>query len=146
MNDFTISHLAREANVRVETIRYYERLGILRQPLRRENGYRQYNARDAAQLLFIRKIQALGFTLKEIKQLIEVRLDNKQCCSVVKTLTTNKLADVRRKLLRLKAIESQLHHYCDGCDGPHQGGQCPLFVDMWPNYEECENRMATVSD
>ena len=87
MHDLTISQLARAASVRVETIRYYERLGLLRQPQRSENGYRQYTTGDAAQLQFIRNTQALGFTLKEIKQLINARQDNNACCTAVRAMT-----------------------------------------------------------
>jgi len=138
MNTLTISQLARAAKVRVETIRYYERLGLLRQPQRGENGYRLYNTADTAQLRFIRNLQSFGFTLREIKQLIELRLRNERCCNHIRTLTSNKLDDVRRKLLRLKVIESQLHYYSNACDDPRYGGLCPLFADLWPYVEESD--------
>lgn len=139
MNAITISQLAREARVRVETIRYYERLGLLRQPQRGENGYRLYKATDTAQLLFIRNLQSFGFTLREIKLLIELRLRKERCCKHIRALTSNKLDDVRRKILQLKVIESKLHYYNNACDDPRYDGLCPLFADLWPDVRESDD-------
>ena len=146
MHDLTISQLARAASVRVETIRYYERLGLLRQPQRSENGYRQYTTGDAAQLQFIRNTQALGFTLKEIKQLINARQDNNACCTAVRAMTTNKLADIRQKLHKLKTIESRLRYFCDSCSEPHNSISCPLINALWSQGKESKIILPGLSD
>jgi len=129
MGDFTISQLARETNVNVETIRYYERLGLMEQPLRSSNGYRHYSDHETAQLQFIRKTQALGFTLKEIKQLINLRHNPGSCCNNIQTLIENKLVHIHQQIQKLQTIETQLKHYAGS---GKKDLECSLLDALWP--------------
>jgi MerR family mercuric resistance operon transcriptional regulator len=129
MSDLTISHLARKANVNVETIRYYERRGLMQQPPRSENGYRHYDEHDAAQLRFIRDTQTLGFTLREIKQLLALRCNGPDCRHDIQQLIENKLTHVHREIQQLKAIETRLQYYT--ANGNRD--ICPLLDELWPH-------------
>lgn len=131
MQDYTISQLAREVNVNVETIRYYERLGLVRKPLRSANGYRHYMDSDVAQLHFIHNSQALGFTLKEIKQLLKIPLDNDTCCNDAQVMIKDKLNHIRGKIQQMKSIESQLQYYVASCGSNHDATACPLLDSLW---------------
>jgi MerR family copper efflux transcriptional regulator len=82
MTHLTISQLAKQAGVNVETVRYYERRGLLPQPPRRASGYRQYSQDDVAYLQFIRRAQTLGFSLKEIAELLALRVDPVRCTTI----------------------------------------------------------------
>jgi DNA-binding transcriptional MerR regulator len=139
MSDFTISQLAREANVHIETIRYYERLGMLRQPQRCGNGYRRYDDKDLAQLNFIRKTQTLGFTLKEINQLITLHNDARNNATDVMPIIKNKLSDIQLKLRQLNVIESQLRFYTDNGINIDRGSGCSFFDILWPQESKLNN-------
>src|SRR6266852_273541 len=84
MKPLTIGQVARQAGVGVETVRFYERQGLLEEPSRRESGYRQYPEDVVARLRFIRRAKELGFSLKEIAELIALRLDPATMCSDIK--------------------------------------------------------------
>ncbi|MCH8048022.1 MAG: MerR family transcriptional regulator, partial [Planctomycetes bacterium] len=80
VNSLTIGQLARRAEVGVETVRFYEREGLLEEPARRPSGYRQYDEGVVDRLRFIRRAKQLGFTLKEIRELLSLRLDPATTC------------------------------------------------------------------
>jgi len=75
METFTVGKLAKEASVNIETLRFYERRGLMPEPVRRESGYRQYSQKDVARLQFIKRAKELGFSLKEIAELLSLRVD-----------------------------------------------------------------------
>jgi len=83
MEKMTTSQLARESNVNLETIRYYERRGLIPKPPRNASGYRQYSQEDIARTKFIKRAQALGFSLREILEIFSLRIDGKlaDCCA-----------------------------------------------------------------
>jgi MerR family transcriptional regulator, copper efflux regulator len=102
----TIGKLADSAGVGVETVRYYERRGLIDQPARRSGGYRQYSEATISRLTFIRRAQELGFTLKEIAELIALDEEAAAECSDVRELAIAKVAAVQKKvddLLRMRA-------------------------------------------
>src|SRR6266702_4183461 len=121
MNTRTIGQVAKEAGVGVETLRYYEREGLLKEPPRRASGYRQY-PEDA-----VKRVQELGFSLKEITELLALRVDPATSSSEVKQRAEAKLADIQRKveeLLRMKRALEQITHLCSG-HGPVS--ECPIL-------------------
>jgi len=121
----TIGRLALAADVHVETVRYYQRLGLLREPERPLGGVRRYEHQDLARLQFIRRAKAMGFTLDEIAGLLQLK--GKRACEQTRRLTEHKLRDVRRKLEDLQRLETELVQLADECARAPQGGRCPTL-------------------
>ena len=94
MDKLTIGQLAKRAKVNIQTVRYYERRGLLPEPPRRESGYRQYSLHDLARVQFIRHAKELGFSLKEIMELLSLRVDPNTTCLDVKRRTEANIFDV----------------------------------------------------
>ena len=121
MENITISKAAALAGVGVETIRFYERKGMIAQPLKpRGGGYRQYSDEIVQHIRFIRQAQELGFSLKEIHELLSLRADPKSECSEVQRRANQKLSEVQGKLAQLKNIEAALQKIIAAC--PSHGG------------------------
>jgi len=127
METVTIGQLARKAQVHVETVRYYERRGLLPQPLRRWSGYRQYSQDDIARLRFIKRAQGLGFSLKEIADLLSLRVDPDSSCRDVKERAEAKLADIERKLQTLEHLRKALKKLVASCRGRGSTSDCPIL-------------------
>ena len=131
-----IGDLASRAGVNVQTVRYYERRGLLRDPERTSTGYRQYGADALERLRFIKGAQELGFTLIEVEDLLNLRVEDPASCSVVAERTRSKLADVRRKIRELQRMESVLTGLGSACAKRIQTAECPILeslVDMGEN-------------
>jgi DNA-binding transcriptional MerR regulator len=109
----TIGELAASARVNIETIRYYEREGILPEPPRTASGYRQYSDADRWRLAFIRRGKALGFTLKEIAELLGA--GEQRSVDEVVNLAEKRLALVERDIEALTARRDQLHRLIETC-------------------------------
>jgi MerR family transcriptional regulator, copper efflux regulator len=112
--------LAKQAHVNVETLRYYEREGLLPTPERSASGYRLYQDADVKRVSFIKKAQTLGFTLTEIKTLLALTGDGHQTAGNVKTLTEQKITLIEEKiqaLLTMKATLLELVEACPGSEG-----------------------------
>jgi Cu(I)-responsive transcriptional regulator len=127
MKTLTIGQVARQAGVGVETVRFYEREGLLEQPARRESGYRQYEDGVVARLRFIRRAKELGFTLKEIRELLALRDDPDASRADVRQRAEDKVADIEarvRDLLRMRDALLRLTAACHG-QGPADG--CPIL-------------------
>ncbi len=123
-----IGELAERAGVSVQAVRYYERRGLLAAPLRRPSGYREYGPDALGRLHFIKRGQELGFTLTEIGELLQLRLDPHTSADTVKARAEAKIADVDRRLHDLERIRHALVHLageCHGGKGPI--GECPLL-------------------
>lgn len=116
MEEFQIGKVARQTQLSVDTIRFYEKEGLLRAPLRSEGGYRLYSEADIQQLLFIRKAQELGFSLGEISELLLIQDHRTDACIHVRDLIEQRLVAVRGKLEALKGIEHQLKTALAKCD------------------------------
>lgn len=121
----TISGLALAADVHVETVRYYQRVGLMRKPQRPLGGVRRYERQDLARLQFIRRAKTMGFTLEEIAGLLQLR--GKRACAQTRRLTELKLLDVRRKLEELQRLEAELVQLADDCVRAPRGGHCPTL-------------------
>jgi MerR family transcriptional regulator, mercuric resistance operon regulatory protein len=123
--ELTIGQLAALAGVNVETIRYYQRRGLLEEPRKPLGGYRQYPADMAKRVRFIKRAQALGFTLEEIASLL--RLDVADCCADTRELAAHKIALIERKLLDLAAMRAALAALVHQCDTGQTEGPCPII-------------------
>jgi MerR family mercuric resistance operon transcriptional regulator len=127
MPALTISRLAREAGVGVETIRYYQRIGLLEEPPRPAQGYRRYPATTLARLHFIARAKQLGFTLNEIKELL---LLESSACQQVQELATQKLATIQQRIADLTAMAETLQQLLDTCHDGQQSATCPIINSL----------------
>jgi len=130
MQTFTISGLAHEAGVNVETIRFYQRRGLLDEPHKPLGSIRRYGQTEVARVLFIKAAQRIGFTLDEVAQLL--RLDDGTHCSEARAIAEHKLADVRQRLADLQRIEAALTQLVDRCAARHGQVSCPLIDALQP--------------
>jgi Hg(II)-responsive transcriptional regulator len=129
----TIGELARRARVNVQTVRYYERRGLLPEPDRTPSGYREYTDATLDRLRFIRRAQELGFTLSEIGELLVLRLDPHTTAAAVKARAESKIADVDRRIHDLQRIKHALTHLAGRCHGGRGPvGDCPLLDALGP--------------
>jgi MerR family mercuric resistance operon transcriptional regulator len=124
----TIGALAAAAAVNVETIRFYQRRGLLGEPERPHRGVRRYGPDDAARVRFIKSAQRIGFSLDEVAQLL--RLDDGTRCSEAREIAANRLADVRQRLNDLQRIEAALAALVARCVRAHGRVACPLIAAL----------------
>jgi len=127
MSSYTIGQLSRSSGTGVETIRYYEREGLISEPPRRASGYRQYPEDALSRLRFIRHAKALGFSLKDIKELLELRVTPGTTCADIRKRAETKIADVRVKLETLRQIEQALVKLTATCGGRGPISDCPIL-------------------
>lgn len=123
----TIGELAEEAGVGVETIRFYERKKLVAQPKRPGSGFRRYDDDAARRIRFIRQAQELGFTLAEIQQLLELRLDPKRSCADVKLEAETKIVDIDGKIASLRVMRTALVEITRSCSGEGPTSECPIL-------------------
>jgi MerR family mercuric resistance operon transcriptional regulator len=128
MDTFTIARLAEAAGVGVETIRFYQRKGLLAEPVRPPGGIRRYAASDVARVRFIKAAQRLGFQLSEIAQLL--RLDDGAGCRDARRIAEEKLAEVRVRLSDLRRVESALGKLVRRCTTASGRVSCPLIASL----------------
>lgn len=126
----TIGKLAKRADISIDSIRFYERRGLITEPVRTESNYRIYKREVTAQLRFIKRAQQLGFSLAEIKELLAFRNNPLASKADVKLKTEEKIADIKGRIddltRMLRALE-QLDASCDGC-GPTS--ECPILKSL----------------
>jgi len=124
----TIGKLAGAAGVHLETVRYYERIGLMPKPARTASGYRSYGVEHARRLSFIRRARELGFGIEEIKALLALTEPEHTSCADVRSLTLAHLGDVRAKIADLRRLERILASTVDRCSGDRTPA-CPV-LDM----------------
>jgi MerR family transcriptional regulator, copper efflux regulator len=125
MTIYSIGQVARQSGVSVETIRYYEKEGLLEEPERKESGYRQYKGEAVVRLSFIQQAKELGFSLKEIGELLSIKSDAK--CNAVKQLAQDKLDDVEGKIKMLQRMRKSLKKLINVCPGQAPINDCPIL-------------------
>lgn len=130
MESLTIGKVARLAEVGVETIRFYEREGLIDEPPRRESGYRQYPEDTAHRLRFIRRAKELGFTLKEIKELLALRIEPETTCEDIRRRAEAKIGDIEQKIRTLKNMKKALMKLTLACSGRGPVSECPVLEAM----------------
>ena len=122
----TIGKLAAEAGVGIDTVRFYERAGLLPKTTRSASGYRHYGADDVERLRFIRRAKHLGFTLEEITELLSLSA-GKGSRREVKALAERRLADLDSKIRELTAMRDTLAHHAQQCSGQGPVPGCPIM-------------------
>ena len=130
MNALSTGQLARQAEVGLETIRYYERRGLLAKPVRKPSGYRQYAEDAVRRLRFIKRAQQLGFTLNEIKELVALWEDPEADRSQVRQRALAKVADVEARIRDLEEVKTRLLYLSKTCHGQGSAKQCPIMLAL----------------
>lgn len=127
LQGLTAGKLAKAALVNVETLRYYERRGLLPEPPRKDSGYRVYPDTAVERLHFIKGAQALGFTLEEIRDLLNLRVDEHAHRADVRRRAQEKVEHIERKILALQAMRDALGDLIEQCHGDGPTADCPIL-------------------
>jgi len=125
-----IGYLAKKANVNIQTIRYYERIGILKPELRRESGYRVFNEDSIRRLLFIKRAQNLGFSLNDIKELLNLSASSSAGRRAAREKSIEKIAMIQEKITDLKELEKTLKKLVANCARRELTSPCPILEGM----------------
>jgi len=122
-----ITETAKEAGVNRQTLRYYERRGLLPSPARRRSGYREYS-NDAVRIVrFIKRAQELGFSLDEVDELVRLRGVRRSERHRVRAIAEGKIADIERKIAQLRSMHAALHELVDACHRGAAAAHCPII-------------------
>lgn len=130
MTGLTIGQLAQQVEVNLQTIRYYERTGLLKPSSRSDSGYRLYGGNEVQRLAFIKRAQALGFTLREIRELLELRVHDKNDCDKVRRKAQAKLAQVETKARHLMSLAKTLRTLIGSCESRRPTEHCPILASL----------------
>ena len=128
--ELTIGKVARQARVTVQTIRYYERRGLLSPSGHRDSGYRLYTQEAVQKIRFIKNAQGLGFTLKEISGLLRLRVNNRARCGTIKIKAEAKLEDIHAKIADLRAMQRVLKSLIKTCRRKSLTEECPILRSL----------------
>ena len=128
MSGMTIGTLAKTAGVNVETVRYYQRVGLVRVPGKAPRGIRRYTAQDLGRIGFIKRAQELGFALAEVRQLLE--LEDGQSCAAARSLAARKLETVEEKLADLVRLRRTLRELVASCAARRGTVACPIIATL----------------
>jgi MerR family transcriptional regulator, mercuric resistance operon regulatory protein len=126
----TIGALSKRTRVNVETIRFYERIGILAKPPRSAGGHRVYGHDQLMRLSFVRRSRELGFSLDEVRGLLQLVDGGRYTCAEVKAITLDHLADIRRKIADLRSLERTLADVASRCRGS-KVPECPVIEALF---------------
>ncbi len=132
MDALTIGKVAGLTQVGVETIRFYERQGLIDQPPRKPSGYRQYPPDTVERVRFVKRAKQLGFTLKEIKELLSLRIDSSTQCEDIRQRSMTKIDDIETRIAALEQMKAALVRLTAACDGQGSVSECPIldFLDL----------------
>ena len=125
-----IGEVADRGGVNLQTIRYYEREGLLPPPPRLPSGYRVYSEPTVRRLRFIKRAQELGFTLAEIRELLSLRIDHDRDRSEVRAIAEAKVADIEEKIRTLGAMKEALVRLTEHCRGHGPASECPILESL----------------
>ncbi len=126
----TTSELAKRGGVNLETIRYYERVGLLPKPPRSGAGYRQFSPESVRRVRFIKRAQELGFSLKEIKELLALRIAPGSTRADVRKRAETKIVDIEGKVQHLRAMKKALVRLTESCCGSGPTSDCPILESL----------------
>jgi len=130
MKSLTIGHLASASGVNLETVRYYERRGLLPKPPRTASGYRLFPIEAAQRLRFIQRAKELGFSLKEIGELLSLRVSPTTTSAGIRAKANSKIADIRSKIRTLESMERALRKLTKSCPGCGPLAECPILESL----------------
>jgi MerR family mercuric resistance operon transcriptional regulator len=126
----TIGRLAKQAGVNLETVRFYERKGLLPRPPRSASGYRLFPEEAARRLKFIRRAQELGFSLAEIAELLSLRVSRRTTSAEIRARAEAKITDIEAKMRSLESMKKTLRKLTKVCDGCAPIAQCPILESL----------------
>lgn len=126
-SSFTIGMVAKLLGINVETIRYYQRIGLVEEPPKAGNRVRHYGEDIVNRLFFIRRAKKLGFTLNEVSDMLQF---GGESCNKVRNLVAGKLNEVCQDITRLHEVRSRLAELVEICDDNQDGGKCPILAEL----------------
>ena len=126
----TIGSLAGQADVNVQTVRYYERRGLVPAPPRTDSGYRQYPPDSVARVRFIKRAQLLGFSLREIAELLDLRVHPRRSCAEMRGRAEAKRAEIDGKIRSLRDLRAALDDLIEACDSNTPTKECPIIENL----------------
>ena len=127
MDTLSIGQLADQSGIHLETIRYYEREGLMPAPPRKSSGHRAYPKSAGRRLRFIKRAQELGFTLAEIRELLHLKVEPEQLCTDVVRQVESKIVDIDARIQHLQAMKRVLRQLKDSCSGKCAVADCPIL-------------------
>ena len=130
-----IGELAKKADINIETIRFYERKGLLEQPLKPQSGYRDYSNKILEKILFIKRAKTLGFTLEEISGLLSMEVAK---CNDIQEMAAIKLADIRARIQDLQRMEDVLNKLVASCQANPNKGGCPIIETLIKDHKQSQ--------
>lgn len=122
--------MAERTAVNPQTLRYYERRGLLDEPARSQGGYRAYPDAAVHRVRFIKRAQNLGFTLAEVRTLLDLADGGPERCDTVRSMTEEKITDLRRRIADLQALEAGLARLVATCERPRPQRECPILHQL----------------
>src|SRR2546421_12900400 len=129
-NGLTRGQLAKQGQVKFETVRFYEHEGLLPPPPRSSSGYRNYPATAVRRLQFIRSAKELGFSLSEIREMLDIRVDPDHFCTDAVKHIEIKVTEIDEKIRNLKAIRNTLNRLKKSCSGHCRVTECPILDSL----------------
>lgn len=141
MPSLSIGQVAKQSGVSVETIRFYERKGLLEEPPRKASGYRLYSGESIKQLAFIRQAKVLGFSLTQISELLSLQMDPSKDCGHIQGLAREKLQEVEQKIESLSRIKEALQTLIEQCPGEGPMDNCPILDALNINQDTDNNNV-----
>jgi MerR family mercuric resistance operon transcriptional regulator len=127
MNGLTIGKVARATGVGIETLRFYERQGLVAEPARRPSGYRDYPPTVIQRVRFIKRAKELGFSLREIAELLSLRVDARRTRADVRERATTKIAEIGDRIRQLEGMKRALEKLATSCIGEGPTAECPIL-------------------
>ncbi|MBI1981409.1 MAG: helix-turn-helix domain-containing protein [Methylocystis sp.] len=137
-----IGEMSKQSGVNIETIRYYEKIGVMPAPRRSANGYRLYGADHLKRLSFVRRSRELGFSLDEIRGLLRLVDGHAYTCAQVRQLTLDHLAEIRRKIADLKRLKRVMEEMAAQCSGD-RAPECPIIDALFAGRRPCPTSKRT---
>lgn len=137
MSGLTIGQVARRTGLGIETIRFYERKGLIEEPPRKESGYRQYETAVLDRLAFIRHAKELGFSLGEIQELLSLRHRDDASSRDIKKIAAARLNDIEQKVKALKRMQRALKKLVEQCPGQGSLDDCPILDALDHTQRHC---------
>jgi len=141
-DSYTIGHIAKKTGCKIQTIRYYEQIGIMPAPGRSAGNQRRYGLRHVKRLAFIRHGRELGFSLETIRQLLSLVDDPEQSCDTADRIARTQLLEVESRIVRLQALKAELRRMVEQCQGG-QVSECRV-IEVLSDHDHClyENHIA----
>ena len=126
----TIGKIAKRTSLNVQTIRFYERAGLLEEAQRTPSGYRQFEENTVERIQFIRKAQKIGYSLEEIKELLFLRVSEESPCDRMRLMTEVKIVEINEKMRDLRDLKSRLERLVGQCEAGGPEGNCPILESL----------------